>query len=144
MTASTPRRSMVRLARSSAENSCARRIGMRSAVTIKATVTFVNLVFMPGFLSARILPFPSSSVGQGRVNEPSPAASLRVLEFFQNLIEREATDLLARREFLERGDVFPDVFLRGHEQEGAGSPPVRGIHADKISLFERLPAPAED
>ena len=71
------------------------------------------------------------------------AAGLPVRELLQHLIEREAADLLARRELLERGDVFPDVFLRRHEQERAVSPPVAVVHGNMIGLFEWIGAEVE-
>jgi hypothetical protein len=59
-----------------------------------------------------------------------PSASTRRRQLLQNLIEREAPDLLARQEIPERGDVLRDVLLRRHEQASAVNSPT-GI-ADAI------------
>jgi len=49
---------------------------------------------------------------------PARAASLAsLLQALQHLVEAKATDLLALRVVLERGEELPDVLLRGHQQE---------------------------
>src|SRR5262249_26028091 len=74
----------------------------------------------------------------------SSATGLRVLERLQHFVEAEAADLLARREFLERSQELPDVLLRRHEQEGSVDSPVSVVHADDVSLLERVRAQVED
>src|SRR5262249_56550785 len=69
---------------------------------------------------------------------------LRVLERLQQFVEAEAADLLAWREFLERSQELRDVLLRRHEQEGSVDSPVPVVHADDVSLLERVRAQVED
>ena len=67
-----------------------------------------------------------------------------LLERFQHLVEREAADLLARREFLERRQELPDVLLRRHEQEDVLDPPLLVAHAIVVGRLERIGAQVED
>jgi len=87
--------------------------------------------------------------GDGRTNfvlteSPASVAALgRGLERLQHLVEREAADLLALREFLERCEEFPDVLLRRHEQEGVFQPPTIVVDALVVAPRIRMTAGAE-
>ena len=66
------------------------------------------------------------------------------LQRLQNGIQRESADLLARREFLERGEELPDVLLRRHEQEDVIDPPAVPVHAFVVADLERIGAQVEE
>src|SRR5262245_13248327 len=78
-------------------------------------------------------PFGCSTV------HPAALLAAALLERLQHLVEAEAADFLARREFLERHQELPDVLLRRHEEEEAVRPPAPVFPA-MLGVFERVGA----
>ena len=65
-------------------------------------------------------------------------SGLRVRETLQHIVEREAADFLARREFLKGAQELRDELLGRHEQEDAIDSPSVVTDSDVVGQLERI------
>ena len=73
-----------------------------------------------------------------------PVAFGAFCKCLQSLVEAEAAGLLARREFLERGEKLTHVLLRRHEHEGVVHAPPSVVDAFVVGALERIGAQVEE
>src|SRR4030095_10579264 len=66
-----------------------------------------------------------------------------VLQTLQRVVNRKAAGLLARREFLKRGEELPDVLLCRHENKRMVNPPASIVYAFVVRGLEGIGAQIE-